>query len=52
MEDDPDYWRQQAARCRIIAAEAIDAFVGERLLSLAQQYDELAKHLEDQQGRE
>jgi hypothetical protein len=44
-----DYWRKRAEEARKLAELIDDDFIGETLLDIALQYDELALHAERRQ---
>ena len=49
LEFAPSYWRQGAQEARRLAELIDDDFIGETLLEIALQYDELAEHAEKRQ---
>jgi hypothetical protein len=42
----PDYYREQAARCRRLAREIMNQEIEEKLLQLAQEFERRAAELE------
>jgi len=47
---DPDYWRNRAEEARAVAAQMTDAHTKAVMLTIAQDYEKLAKRAEQRVG--
>jgi len=46
----PDYWRSRAEEARAVAAQMVDAHTKAVMLTIAQDYEKLAKRAEQRAG--